>query len=245
MHVELEHVSKRFGAAAAIDDLSLEIEPGQIVALVGANGAGKSTLLRLLAAINVPTSGTVWLDGERLDRSRLDLRRRLASLPDMPPLDPRTNPLAHIASLIGLYEAERPGLEEFVVGLFDELDLLPVVDAHVSTLSRGEAYKTGLAALIAVDPDLWLFDEPLASGMDPQGLATFRKYAQKAAGRGKTVVYTTQILELAEQFADRIAILNGGRLHAFETVAELRGAANGRPEAVLGSIFADLRSAAR
>lgn len=245
MHVQLERVTKRFAGAVALDDLSLEIEPGQIVALVGANGAGKSTLLRLLGTVNVPTSGTVWLDGERLNRGRLDLRRRLAFLPDMPPLDPRTTPLAYVSSLVGLYAAERPWLEEFVVGLFDELDLLTVVDAQAATLSRGQAYKAGLAGLIAVDPDLWLFDEPFASGMDPQGLATFRKYAQKAAGRGKTVIFTTQILELAEQFADRIAILDGGRLHAFGAVEELRTAAAVEDDAVLGRIFAGLRMAAR
>jgi ABC-type multidrug transport system ATPase subunit len=245
MHVQLENVGKRFGDISALEDLTLGIDAGNIVALVGTNGAGKSTLLRLLSAINVPTSGNIWLDGERLERGRLDLRRRLALLPDMPPVDGRTTPIAYVSSLVGLYDAARPGLEDFVVSLFDELDLLPVVDAHVSTLSRGQTYKTGLAALIAVDPDLWLFDEPFASGMDPQGLAVFRKYAQKAAGRGKTVIYSTQILELAEQFADKIAILSGGRLHAFGSVEELREAGAIEGDEVLGRIFAGLHTANR
>lgn len=245
MRVVFERVTKRFGSHLAVDDLSLTIQPGQIVAVVGTNGAGKSTLLRLLATILAPSQGRIFLDGELLDRGRLDLRRRLALLPDVPPVPSYATPIGYISTLVAAYDAQRPGLEELVVGLLDELDLLPLIDTRAGELSRGQVYKIALAGALAVAPDLWLCDEPFASGMDPQGLATFRKYAQKTAGRGGTVLYTTQIVELAEQFSDRVLILDGGRLHAFGPVETLRDVGTPTSDAVLGRIFAELHSAAR
>jgi ABC-type multidrug transport system ATPase subunit len=245
MQIRLENLTKRFGLVVALDDVSLEIEPGQIVAIVGANGAGKSTLLRLLSCVLAPSVGAVYLDGERMERSRLDLRRRSALLPDLPPVPPGATPLQFVSSVVAVYGAERSGLEELVVGVLDELDLLPLIDTRAGALSRGQLYKVALAAHLAIGPELWMLDEPFASGMDPQGLATFRKYAQKAAGSGATVLYTTQIVELAETFSDRVMILDGGKLHAFDSVENLRARVGHNGDAVLGRIFASLHSAAR
>jgi ABC-type multidrug transport system ATPase subunit len=245
MRIQLDRLSKRYGRQSALEEVSLTIEPGQIVAVVGTNGAGKSTLLRLLAAILAPSSGAILLDGQRLDRGRLDLRRRLALLPDLSPVPAGATPIDYIDLVVSAYSARRRGLTELAVGLLDDLDLLPLIDTPAANMSRGQAYKVALAGMLAVSPDLWLCDEPFASGMDPQGLAVYRNHAQKTAGRGGTVLYTTQIVELAEQFSDRVLILDGGRLHACQPVENLRDRALWPGDAVLGRIFAGLHSAAR
>ena len=247
MLITLQSVSKHFGGVYALEKVSLEIPPGCIVAVLGANGAGKSTLLRLLSGLQVPTQGVIRFDGERFDRQRLDWRKRLMYLPDQPPVFPLSTPLGHLASLVKLYEAEREGLESLLVAVLGELDLLPLAECPIRTLSRGQAYKTALATLLAVDPQLWLLDEPFAAGMDPQGHAVLRRYASKATARGATVIYTTQMLELAEQFADYVLILDGGRLHAFDRVSNLPAAGslgNGANHGVLERIFAQLRTGA-
>jgi ABC-2 type transport system ATP-binding protein len=154
-------------------------------------------------------------------------------------------PIQYLDLIVSAYNARRRGLEELAVALFDDLDLLPLIDTPAMSMSRGQVYKVALAGLLAVSPDLWLCDEPFASGMDPQGLAVFRNHAQKTAGRGGTVLYTTQILELAEQFSDRVLILDGGSLHACDSVENLRASAELPDDAVLGRIFAGLHSAAR
>jgi ABC-type multidrug transport system ATPase subunit len=240
MNIRLDNVAKRFGSVAALDDVSLDISPGQLIAVLGANGAGKSTLLRLLATVQLPTSGTIHFDDQPLSRARLDLRKRLMMLPDVPPIVGNGTPLGHLADLIGLYEAERPGLEDLVVSLYSELDLLPLVECSFSQLSRGQTYKAVLAALFAVDPELWLLDEPFAAGMDPQGLATLKRQVSKATARGRTVFYTTQLLELAEQFSDRVLILHHGRVHAFDTLANLK--TGSLDEHGLEGLFAKLRT---
>lgn len=240
MQILLDRVTKRFGSVAALDDVSLEIAPGQLVAVLGANGAGKSTLLRLLATVQLPTSGTIQFDDQPLSRARLDLRKRLMLLPDVPSIVGGGTPLKHLADLIGLYDAERPGLEDLVVSLYGELDLLPLAECGFAQLSRGQTYKAVLAGLMAVDPELWLMDEPFAAGMDPQGLATLKRQVSKATARGRTVLYTTQLLELAEQFSDRVLILHDGRVHAFDSVVKLRhGPAS---EHGLEGLFARLRA---
>ncbi len=247
MHIALENVSKYLGGVQALENVTLEIPPGCVVAVLGANGAGKSTLLRLLAGLQVPSRGGIRFNGEPFDRQRLDWRRRLLFLPDVPPVFPTATPLSHLAALVKLYEAEREGLEALVVSVLGELDLLPLAECAISRLSRGQAYKAALATLLAIDPELWLLDEPFAAGMDPQGHSVLRRYASKATARGATILYTTQILELAEQFSDYVLILDGGRVHAFDRVSNLhagRGATNGQGNGVLERLFTQLRSGA-
>lgn len=142
-------------------------------------------------------------------------------LPDFPPLLAKESVLRNLAVWVELYEAWDRATPDRVLGLLDGFDLLGHADAPAGTLSRGQAYKVAVTALVAIDPELWLMDEPMASGMDPRGLGLFRKEVHAAVGRGRTLVYTTQMLEVAEKFADRVCILDRGRVRAFSTFAEL------------------------
>lgn len=243
MRIVLQSVKKSFGARVVLDDISLNIDPGQIIVVLGANGAGKTTLLRALSAIVSPDEGQILYDGELFKRDRLDLRKRLFIQPDFPYIYPEMKVLRHIGMVLRLYGADGPGVEERVLELLQDFDLLPLIDAKLGTLSRGQTYKAALIALLAADPELWMFDEPFASGMDPHGLTSFRKHARLAAERGRTVIYTTQILELAETFADRLCILDGGQLHAFGTMAELRELTTHAGSGVLETIFSQLSEA--
>src|SRR5262245_18651550 len=112
MHIALRGLSKAYGANNALDDVSLEIAPGQIVAVLGPNGAGKTTLLRCLAGVAIPNRGEILCDGQSFRRERIDLRRRFAFLPDFPYVFPSMTVLRHIGMVLRLYEADRPGVEE-------------------------------------------------------------------------------------------------------------------------------------
>jgi ABC-type multidrug transport system ATPase subunit len=245
MRISLQSVTKSFGATPALEAVSLDIEPGQIVAVLGPNGAGKTTLLRCLAGIVAPDAGDVHYDGERFHRDRIDFRKRLFFLPDFPLVYSEMSVLRHIGLVLRIYEADQPGVEERVIELLREFDILPLVDAWLGTLSRGETYKAALAALLAVDPEVWMFDEPFASGMDPGGLNAFRRRAAEATGRGRTVIFTTQLLELAEAFADRVCILHHGRVHAFDRVDRLQEQRRVSEGSALAEIFEQLQEAAR
>lgn len=243
MLVELVGLTKRYRARVALDDVSLMIEPGQIVAVVGANGAGKTTLLRSLAAIIAPDRGEIRYNGEHFERDRVDLRKRLAFMPDVPFAQPGMSVLRHIGLVLQLYGATQAGIEETVIELLTDLGMLPLAEMRFGKLSRGQAYKGALAAIFAAAPELLIFDEPFASGMDPQGLTAFRRHARQAADRGQTVLYTTQLLDLAEDFCDRVCVLHRGRVAAFGTVDHLRRELQVGEGRVLEEIFSELHEA--
>lgn len=213
------------------------MKPGQIVAVLGDNGAGKTTLLRCLATLYTPDEGDILLDGERLERERIDLRKRLAFVPDQVRFNPSLAAISYIELVLRLYDREPENLIETVTELLSNFDLLALINRPLRTLSRGQRYKIAIVAALAVDPELWIFDEPFASGMDPRGIRAFRQHCLEATRRRRTIFYTTQILDIAERFSDVVCILRRGRLHAFGTLNQLREIA-GQGDDVLESIFA-------
>ncbi|HXJ55069.1 MAG TPA: ABC transporter ATP-binding protein [Verrucomicrobiae bacterium] len=240
MKIETRRLLKRYGPLRALDRVSLEIQPGQIVSLLGPNGAGKSTLLRCLAGLIGLDQGEVYYDDELFQRDRLDLRRRFCFVPDFPALFPFAGVLRNLSIFLRLFETPLDGMEERVVGLLRDFDLLAVAEMPMAMLSRGQIYKAALTALLAVDPEVWLLDEPFASGMDPHGINAFKRHARAAASRGRTVLYSTQLLDLAERFSDRVCLIHQGEVRAFDTLAQLRAQAID-PDNVLESLFQQLR----
>lgn len=240
MNIELDGITKRYRAIAALDNVSMQLRPGQIVGVLGPNGAGKTTLLRILAGIVSQDAGTVRYDSEVFRRDRVDLRKRFFLLPDFPFVYPRMTVLRHIGMVLRLYGRDVEGVEERVIELLRDFDMLTLVNVRMETLSRGQSYKAALCALLAADPELWMFDEPFASGMDPRGLTAFRRHVHDAAARGRVVLYTTQILEVAERFSDAVCIIHQGNLHAFDRVDRLQAQIAEGDAGVLEAVFRQL-----
>jgi ABC-2 type transport system ATP-binding protein len=238
MKIELRAVSKSYGKARALDHASLEIGPGQIVAILGANGAGKTTLLRCLAGIAAPDSGSIVCNDEPFERDKLELRRQLFFLPDFPVVFYEMPIIRHIGMVLRVYEREESGIEKRVLQLLKDFDLFTVAENPLNTLSRGQVYKAALVALIALNPEVWLLDEPFASGMDPHGINMLKRYAREAVTQGRTIIYSTQILEIVEKFSDRVCILHQGEVRAFDSVSLLENSQGGGG---LEEIFRQLR----
>jgi ABC-type multidrug transport system ATPase subunit len=238
MKIELRAVSKSYGRVRALDRASLEVGPGQIIAILGANGAGKTTLLRCIAGVAGADSGAIQYNEEPFARDNLELRRKIAFLPDFPVVFYDMPVLRHIGMVLKLYGAETAGIETRIVQMLKDFDIFTVAENPLHTLSRGQIYKAALVAIIAVSPEVWLLDEPFSSGMDPHGINMFKKYAREAVGRGCTIIYSTQILDVVERFSDRVCILHEGEVRAFDSVAllERSGQSGG-----LEQIFQDLR----
>jgi ABC-2 type transport system ATP-binding protein len=238
MKIELRAVSKSYGKARALDRTSLEIGPGQIVAILGANGAGKTTLLRCLAGVAAPDAGTIVYNDEPFERDKLELRRQLFFLPDFPVVFYEMSVIRHIGMVLRVYEKAEVGIEAHVLQLLKDFDLFTVAENPLNTLSRGQVYKAALVALIAVNPEVWLLDEPFASGMDPHGINMLKRYAREAVAQGRTVIYSTQILEVVEKFSGKVCILHQGEVRAFDSVTLLENAGQGGG---LEDIFRQLR----
>lgn len=241
MRIRIESLFKRYGKIDVLDGVTFDVAEGTIVAVLGPNGAGKTTLLRCLAGIVVPDKGRICYDDEVFRRDRLDLRKQLFFLPDFPLAFPNMSVLRHISMCLRLYGAAPDSGSQRIVELLDKFDLLAFAEARLGTLSRGQMYKAALCGFLAIDPAVWILDEPFASGMDPTGILQFREEARSAARNGHTVVYSTQILEIAEKFADLICIVDHGRVLYLDSPARLREQAGTDDRARL-ELFRRLRS---
>ncbi len=216
MHIELDEVSKRFGSTHALRTVSLNLPPSSVVAVLGENGAGKSTLLRMLAGILVPDKGLLRYDGKIFTREDLAFRKRVLFTPDTPLLFEAESVASNIATYAGLYDVPMENLENELTHWLVDTGVVPLLKRPVGQLSRGQQWKTAMACVAAVKPELWLVDEPFASGMDAIGIGSFRRLARHLTETGSTVIYTTQLVELAADFSDYVCVLGEGTLVLFE-----------------------------
>jgi ABC-2 type transport system ATP-binding protein len=206
--LRFDAVSKRYGARAALDAVSLEVAAGECVALIGINGAGKTTLLRCLLDFARPDSGRIAIHG--IDSGQPRARRRIAFLPErfVPPhYLTGADYLRMQAELRGL-----PWSAQAAAGCAAALDLDPdALDRPVRALSKGMTQKLGLAACLASACDLYVLDEP-TSGLDPKARALLARALRERLAHGGTLFYSSHALGDVEALAGRIALLHEGRL---------------------------------
>lgn len=230
MHIEFNDLSKRFGDTTALDQASLNVPPGSIVAVIGENGAGKSTLLALLAGVLAADGGLIRFDGLPFSRENLEQRRRLLFTPDVPLMFMERSVASNIATLAFLHDAKVEDHEAGLTRMLDETGIAALLKRSAGSLSRGQLWKAFLACACVIRPELWLVDEPFASGMDVIGMGVFRRLARKLADAGGIIVYTTQMVDLAADFSDHVCVLRNGRVVLWETSAKVREMIAAAPE---------------
>jgi ABC-2 type transport system ATP-binding protein len=217
--IQVEQLSKYYGARAAIRNLSFRIDSGEVVGFLGLNGAGKTTTLRILAGALLPTSGTVRLDGQDLATAPRQLRARIGFLPETPPLHQEMTVgeyLAFVARLRGL-PAERTAAR--VQESEERVGLLPLHREPISTLSHGYRQRVGVAQALVHDPELLLLDEP-ANGLDPVQNMEMRSLIRSLRG-DHTVLVSSHILPEIAQTCDRLLVVRDGELVAQGSETEL------------------------
>ena len=234
--LELVQLTKRFGAKAAVDDLSLTLEQGAFLGLLGRNGAGKSTTLKMVTGLLLPSSGRIRVLGLDLAEEPLAIKRQIGVMPeDMALLEYLSGPqfLRFVGRMYGLEDAVVDGRRE---ELFAKLDLAPAPKALVSDYSYGMKKKLALSAALIHGPRILFLDEPF-EGIDAVTSRTIKEILVSLQARGVTIILTSHIMEVVERLCPLIAILDEGRLLGFGPLAELRahgGAAS------LESLFVDL-----
>ena len=211
--VEVEGVSKRFGAQPALDDVTLRIRRGEVYGILGPNGAGKTTLIRSLVGLIVPDSGTVTVLGRRMPS--LDILARVGYMTQQAALYPDLSAAENVrffAEIYGAHDGVREALE-FV-------DLWERRDSVVSNLSGGMRTRCSLACALVHKPDLLLLDEPTV-GVDPQLRVQLWDRFQRMARDGASILVSSHVMDEAER-CDRLGLIRFGRLLAEGTVAELK-----------------------
>ncbi|MFD0672902.1 ABC transporter ATP-binding protein [Cohnella sp. GCM10027633] len=218
--IELERVTKIYKGKKAVDDLSLKVEKGTVFALLGPNGAGKTTTISMILGMRQPTSGRVKLLGG--DPKDIRVRDRIgAMLQDVSVID--SLKVAETINLFRSYYAKPQSLEQLlrISGLEKERDKM------ATALSGGQQRRLGFALAAAGDPEVIFLDEPTV-GMDVTSRQTFWDTIRTMADRGRTVVLTTHYLEEADSLADRVVVINEGRIVADGTPSQIKAETTGR-----------------
>jgi len=213
--IALEGVRKRYGALTALDGVSLEVMPGEVVVLIGPSGSGKSTLLRCVNALEIPDDGEVRLDGELVDAHAARIDRHRA---DVGMVFQHFNLFPHLTALENVMLAPRlvrrlrpPELQETALGLLRRVGLADKRDVYPDTLSGGQKQRVAIARALAMRPVAMLFDEP-TSALDPEMVGEVLGVMRQLASDGMTMLVASHEMGFARQVAHRVLFIDGGRI---------------------------------
>jgi ABC-2 type transport system ATP-binding protein len=211
--ISLQQLTKRFGTQIAVDSLSFEVPAGQIVGFLGPNGAGKSTTLKMLTGMLEPTSGTATICGVDLRRDPIEVKRRVGFVPESGAVFESLTGLEYLEMVAALYaipqEAARLRIRQFIA--FFDLSFETLTDKLLGAYSKGMRRKVVITAALLHNPTVVFFDEPL-DGLDANAAVGFKALIQTLAREGKTIVYSSHILDVVERVCDRVIIIDKGRL---------------------------------
>lgn len=220
MMVRIENLTKRFKGTLAVDRLCMEIPEGEIYGFVGANGAGKTTTMRIIAGLLAPTSGRVLIDGIDVSKEPLKVKERIGYMPDFFGVYDDLKVSEYMAFYAGLQGIYGTKCNELTHSLLELVRLTHKKDAYVDTLSRGMKQRLCLARSLIHDPGFLILDEP-ASGLDPRARIEMKEILKELRSMGKTVLISSHILPELSELCTSIGIIDGGRLVASGSVADV------------------------
>src|SRR5712675_235567 len=219
--LDVKNLRKSFGALVAVDDVSFTLAKGQLVGLLGPNGAGKTTTVSMIAGLVTPDRGDVLIAGHRLAGDTDPAKRRIGLVPQDLALYDELSARDNLRFFGALYDLSGRALDDAIAGALALVELADRARDRVKTFSGGMKRRLNLAAGLLHDPDILLLDEPTV-GVDPQSRNAIFDNLEELKRRGKALLYTTHYMEEAERLADRIVVMDGGKVVADDTLAGLR-----------------------
>lgn len=229
--ITLQELGKDYGTKTALQNLSLTIKEGEIFGFLGHNGAGKSTTIKSLVSIIEPTRGQILVDGKELSANRMEIKKRIGYVPDTPDIFLQLSAGEYWDLIAAAYELENK--ENRLKELVELFSMENHVNETLASFSHGMRQKTIIIGALLPDPDIWILDEPM-QGLDPQVSFDLKELMKQHAAKGKTVIFSTHVLDTAQQLCDELAILKQGELIYNGSVTDLLAE---NPEESLEAIY--------
>ena len=210
-----------YGQMRALDGLTLTIPQGEFFAFLGPNGAGKTTAIRLLTGLMKPAHGTVRICGHDMQTAPLLAKAMLGYVPDVVVFYEKLTPLEFMRFIAEIFEMNRDRAEKMAAELFEKFHLTGCLNQRIENLSHGTRQRLAIASALLHEPKVFIIDEPMV-GLDPLHARIVKQELKERSRDGMTVLMSTHLLNMAEELADRIGILDQGKLLALGTMDELR-----------------------
>lgn len=221
--IELKNVSKSYnkGTVKAVDSLDLSVRPGEIFGFLGPNGAGKTTTIKMMVGLLKPDSGTITINGHSILDEPLMAKASIGFVPDNPEVYEKMSGIEYLNFMADVYRVPATVRKERIRRFLDMFELSKSVNDLIQSYSHGMRQKIVLIGAMLHEPDVFILDEPMV-GLDPKSSHNLKEYMREHCDNGKTVFFSTHVLEVAEKLCDRIGIIHQGRLIACGTMDELK-----------------------
>ena len=234
--IEFKNVSKFYGNIKALKNFNLTVNNGEILGLIGHNGAGKSTVIKSLVSVINPTEGEIVVDGMSLKENRVAVKEKIGYVSDSPNLFLKLSAMDYWDFIGGAYGLSDKDKDNRIKELLKIFDLGNAIFQSIESFSHGMRQKVFLIGALLANPSIWVLDEPM-TGLDPQASFDLKELMRTHADKGNTVIFSTHVLQVAEQICDRIAILKKGELIYIGTIEDLKEV---HPEQSLERIYLDV-----
>jgi len=210
--IEISGVSKTFnGTLKAVDNISLNIEDGEIFGFLGPNGAGKTTTIKMITGILTPDSGTIRINGKDIAADTLDAKRQFGFVPDTPNMFLRLKGIEYLNFMADIYNISTKERKNRIEMLAERFEMTGALGDQIQSYSHGMRQKIVIMGVLVHNPPVWILDEPM-TGLDPKSSFTLKEMMREHADSNKTDFFSTHVLEVAEKICDRVAIINKGKI---------------------------------
>ena len=236
--IQIIHLTKKFGSFTAVDDLTIEVKPGEFYGFLGPNGAGKTTTIKMMAGLYAPTSGRILIQGFDVQERPLEAKTITGYIPDQPFLYEKLTGREFLFMTAGLYRMNHSGIASRISQLAEEFEISSWLDRRAEDYSQGMRQRIVITAALLHNPKVLVIDEPMV-GLDPRSAYIMKQVFKQRAREGAAVFMSTHSLMVAEELCDRIGIIKDGRL-IFEDTLQALQAFKSKYDGRFESVFLEL-----
>lgn len=220
--IKIKHVSKKYGNKKALDDVSFEVNEGEIFAFIGHNGAGKTTLIKSICGILDFEEGNILINGKSIKKEPIECKKMMAYVPDDPELYEDMKAISYIEFVCDMYGTAAEVRERNVLKYAEMFGMEDELNNPIRSFSHGMKQKVVLIAALAHEPKVLIMDEPFV-GLDPKAIFDMKEIMRRIVKSGGTIFFSTHILDMAEKLCDRVAIVKKGKIVKVGDMKEIRG----------------------
>ena len=220
--IEIKNVTKKYGDKTAIKDISFNVNDGEIFAFIGHNGAGKTTLIKSIVGVHEFDSGEILINGKSIQDKPIECKKEMAFIPDNPELYENMKAIDYINFVCDIYETDKKTREKNIKEYVKAFEVEKYMNDTIDSFSHGTKQKIAIISALSHEPKVLIMDEPFV-GLDPKAVFEVKKIMNKMIKEGKTVFFSTHILDVAEKLCSRVAIIKKGKLVKVGSIEEIKG----------------------